>query len=193
MLTDRVVLVSGDAPHVMRDLGAGLSTLGANGIVGELPAGIGLDALVHVVVGAGVTQMFDAIAEIAWEVTAEQPLARALLAGVDAFEKFEGRGGSIVFVTSADALVGASGNVAMATVSEGVRALAKSMARQWGSFGVRVNCVAIGGASLEKLALGRPPSIAGDVAPVVALLVDDAAHFVTGQTIVVDGGVVMQP
>jgi NAD(P)-dependent dehydrogenase (short-subunit alcohol dehydrogenase family) len=84
--------------------------------------------------------------------------------------------------------------------------MAKSAARQWGEWGLTVNCVAPpvelmapaggtppAGLALAERALGRGPDRRTDVAPVVALLAADAAHFVTGATIPVDGGSVMAP
>jgi 3-oxoacyl-[acyl-carrier protein] reductase len=114
----------------------------------------------------------------------------------------QGRGGRIVFVTPTVALTGAAQLVPYASAVEGIRALAKSAARQWGTDGITVNCVAppvelLGDATsppgLEAAALGREPDARADVAPVLALLAAPGAHFVTGTTIVLDGGRVMAP
>jgi 3-oxoacyl-[acyl-carrier protein] reductase len=86
-----------------------------------------------------------------------------------------------------------------------MRAMAKSAARQWGERGITVNCVAPpvelmapargapDGLALTEPPLGREPDARADVAPVVALLAAAPAHFVTGATIPVDGGLVMAP
>jgi NAD(P)-dependent dehydrogenase (short-subunit alcohol dehydrogenase family) len=91
-------------------------------------------------------------------------------------------------------------------VSEGERLLAKSAARQWGKLGITVNCVAVRpelffpeldtGAS--DLSLARPAlpgtfDVVADIGPVVEFLSSDAAHYVTGETISVDGGIWMAP
>jgi len=107
-------------------------------------------------------------------------------------------------VTPIVGLIGAAGLVPYATAVEGMRALAKSAARQWGEAGITVNCVAppvevvaeVGTPAPPPVGgrpLGRMPDVRTDVAPVVAMLVAEAAHFVTGTTITVDGGVVMAP
>jgi 3-oxoacyl-[acyl-carrier protein] reductase len=116
------------------------------------------------------------------------------------------RGGRLVLVTPTIALTGAAGLVPYATAVEGMRAMAKSAARQWGERGITVNCVAPpvelmaparaaapDGLALTAPPLGREPDARADVAPVVALLAAEAAHFVTGATIPVDGGLVMAP
>ena len=84
-------------------------------------------------------------------------------------------------------------------------ALCRSLAGEWGPKGVRVNCVAPGlvktdfaralwedEARLKRRCattplrrIGEPDEIAG----AVAYLASDASTFMTGQTIVVDGGV----
>jgi 3-oxoacyl-[acyl-carrier protein] reductase len=115
------------------------------------------------------------------------------------------RGGSIVFVSSIVGLGGNAGQSAYAATKAGLLGLAKSLAKELGSRNVRVNAVAPGlietamtaalpdaarKGFLEGIALGRPGT-PEDVAGVVTFLASDAARYVTGQTIVVDGGYLM--
>jgi NAD(P)-dependent dehydrogenase (short-subunit alcohol dehydrogenase family) len=101
---------------------------------------------------------------------------------------------------------GAAGLVAYTAAVEGQRLLAKSAARQWGSHGITVNCVApapslgavdeTAGRShlpLTPAPLGGPGDAETDLGPVVVFLASDAGHFVTGATIALDGGVWMAP
>jgi 3-oxoacyl-[acyl-carrier protein] reductase len=115
------------------------------------------------------------------------------------------RSGSIVFVSSIVGLAGNPGQSAYAATKAGLLGLAKSLAKELGSRNIRVNAVAPGlietamtsempGAArehyLNTIALGRAGT-PEDVAPVVTFLASDAARYVTGQTLVVDGGVLM--
>jgi NAD(P)-dependent dehydrogenase (short-subunit alcohol dehydrogenase family) len=76
-----------------------------------------------------------------------------------------------------------------------MRSLAKVAARQWGSAGITVNCVAVAVDPSERgplpPALGRSVDIRRDVAAAVAMLAGAGARAITGVTIPVDGGVVM--
>ncbi|MBV8583111.1 MAG: glucose 1-dehydrogenase [Candidatus Eremiobacteraeota bacterium] len=114
------------------------------------------------------------------------------------------RGGSIVFVSSIVALVGNAGQSIYAATKAGLLGLTKSLAKELGSRGVRVNAVAPGyietamttampeaakAQYLNTIPLGRPGR-PQDVSGVVRFLCSDAAAYVTGQTLVVDGGLV---
>ena len=159
------------------------------------------DALVHVpdLAAAVRTPVVD-LEDAAWDARGEALLRAALHACRAGHAAMKDRGGRIVLVTPTVGLVGADGLAPFAMACEGMRTLAKAAARQWGSAGITANCVA---PSLDVFgiahdaegtvapALGRSPRIA-DLVTVIVSLLGDAGAVVTGATITVDGGVVMQ-
>jgi 3-oxoacyl-[acyl-carrier protein] reductase len=115
------------------------------------------------------------------------------------------RAGSIVNLTSVVGLHGNPGQANYAAAKAGIIGLTKALARELGSRGVRVNAVAPGyiateltnvlseeirGAILANTPLGRlgEPE---DVAGAVRFLCSDEAAFVTGEVLLVDGGLGM--
>jgi NAD(P)-dependent dehydrogenase (short-subunit alcohol dehydrogenase family) len=137
-----------------------------------------------------------------WDAGCEAVLREAIWCAMAARATLARSGGRLVFVLPVAQLAGVDGEVPYGAALEGLRGLAKSAARQWGSDGVTVNCLAIqtdnhegSGASLSRWtpALGRTIDGRADVAPLISLLADEAAGVVTGATIVLDGGMVMVP
>jgi NAD(P)-dependent dehydrogenase (short-subunit alcohol dehydrogenase family) len=113
-------------------------------------------------------------------------------------------GGSIVFFSSVAEFFGWPERAAYAAAKAGVSALARTLAVEWASLGIRVNAVALGyvdtpliakarergdlvGDPGEKHALGRMAEVGEIVRPIRFLLSDDAS-FITGTTLFVDGG-----
>ena len=115
------------------------------------------------------------------------------------------RAGSIVNLTSVVGLHGNVGQANYAASKAGIIGLTKALARELGTRGVRVNAVAPGyistaltevlseeirGAILANTPLGRLGDPA-DVAACVRFLCSDEAAFVTGDVLLVDGGLGM--
>ena len=115
------------------------------------------------------------------------------------------RAGSIVNLSSVVGLHGNSGQANYAASKAGIIGLTKALARELGSRGVRVNAIAPGyiateltdvlneeqrGLILQNTPLGRlgDPE---DVAGAVRFLCSDEAAFITGEVLLVDGGLGM--
>jgi 3-oxoacyl-[acyl-carrier protein] reductase len=112
------------------------------------------------------------------------------------------RRGAIVNVASLSALHGVAGQAAYAASKAGILGLTRSLAREVGKRGVRVNAVLPGfvatdltagvpAAAVANLRAGEclPAGASpGDVADAVLFLLSDRAAAITGQTLVVDAG-----
>ena len=125
--------------------------------------------------------------------------------------KAQGRG-RIVTMGSSMGNTGAPGYGPYAAAKEAVRSLTRTAAREWGPHGITVNCVCPASAAhrlppgddedgeraqafaqmYADQPLGRDGDPQADIAPAVAFLLSDASQFLTGQTLMVDGGGIMR-
>jgi 3-oxoacyl-[acyl-carrier protein] reductase len=157
---------------------------------------------------AGVTQdnLLLRMKEAEWDAVIDTDLksvfrlSRAVLRGM-----MKARAGRIISITS---VVGSSGNpgqVNYSAAKAGIAGLTRSLAREIGSRGITVNCVAPGlidtdmtkalpdaqrEALLGQIPLGRLGQ-ADDVAAAVVFLASPGAAYVTGTTLHVNGGMYM--
>ena len=115
------------------------------------------------------------------------------------------RSGRIINISSVVGLMGNAGQVNYAASKAGLIGMTKSVAREFASRGITANCIAPGyietemtnklkdevKSSLnEQIPLGRIGNVE-DIAYAVAFLASDEASYITGQTLAVDGGMVM--
>jgi 3-oxoacyl-[acyl-carrier protein] reductase len=125
---------------------------------------------------------------------------RAVLKGM-----MKRRAGRIINISSVVGLTGNKGQANYAASKAGLIGLTKSVAKEYASRGILANCIAPGfietdmtaalppdarEALLSRIALGRLGQPA-DVAGAVLFLASDLARYVTGQVLVVDGGMVI--
>jgi 3-oxoacyl-[acyl-carrier protein] reductase len=115
------------------------------------------------------------------------------------------RWGRIINIASIVGLTGNKGQANYAASKAGLIGLTKSVAKELGSRNVLVNAVAPGFIDTDMTAAMTPEaraSLSGqiplerlgsprDIAGVVAFLASEHAAYITGQTLVVDGGMVM--
>ena len=115
------------------------------------------------------------------------------------------RPGTMILLTSPAGVEGSANLPVYATVKASQRGIVKSLAREWGPHGVRVNAIApvartpamdaavAANPDLETRLVARTPlghlgDATADIGPVAVFLASDASRYITGQTIVADGG-----
>ena len=133
-------------------------------------------------------------------------LDAAFLVMQRAAHAWAGRGGAIVNIASIEALDPAAGHGHYATSKAGLVMLSRAAALEFGSAGIRVNCVSPGLIDREGLARDWPDGVSRwhdrvplgglgtpkDVADAVLFLLSPAARWISGTNLVVDGGMSAQ-
>jgi NAD(P)-dependent dehydrogenase (short-subunit alcohol dehydrogenase family) len=125
-----------------------------------------------------------------------------------AFPHLRERGGSIINFGTRQGIYGEPGDGIYGAGKEGIRALSRSAAREWGQFGIRVNVINPAALSpgaekffaenpvraqqyYDAIALRRFGRLEEDIAPIAVFLASDESLYLTGQTLNADGGQIM--
>ena len=167
-----------------------------------------LEIMVHNAVrgGAGVHQLAD-VDLSAWTPLSQTAVWASIFCAQAALPHLQKAGarGRLILISSPSGIEGSHTLPLYSTVKAAQRGLAKSLAREWGHLGVTVNCIApvaetpalrsafvsnpqLKGRLEARTPLGRIGDAEHDTGAVAAFLASDDGSYVTGQTIVVDGG-----
>jgi NAD(P)-dependent dehydrogenase (short-subunit alcohol dehydrogenase family) len=166
-----------------------------------------LDAVIHNATSSRSSEVggLETLDPAVWEDNVAVSLRGAYLCARSAFGHLAARRGCLVVMTSPAGIEGTRTLPAYGAVKGALRGFAKSLAVEWGPAGVRVVAVSplaatpalanayVANPALEArlrrlVPLGHVGDPELDIAPVVAFLVGAGARYVTGQTVVVDGG-----
>jgi NAD(P)-dependent dehydrogenase (short-subunit alcohol dehydrogenase family) len=176
-----------------------------NDVVGEAES---LWGLVHVAGGTRPEQWerTERVADVTFEDVVALNLNAALTTSQAVASRLidTGSGGSIVHLASTAGLSSLPFGAAYAAAKAGMLALMRTQAVEWGRYGVRVNAIAAGSVRTPKNARETTDDAADviplrrrgepiDIARAVLFLLSDLAAWITGHTLVADGGVHARP
>lgn len=143
---------------------------------------------------------FDQLTDEAFDAAWEQPMRRAITAFQIAHQAGHQR---LIAIVPTIGMSGAACLGHAAATAEAIRVMVKSAARQWGTSGMTVNCIAVapelfgigagdvGTVSLAPPALARAGTATDDIVPLIRLVGSEDSHHITGATLTADGGVWM--
>lgn len=173
----------------------------------------GVDALAHIA-GVERTAPAEDIDDAHWELMMDVNAKGTMYMNQAIFPFMRDKGGQIVNFASAAGVRGMPGGAAYSASKGAVLAWSRCVAQEWARYRITVNCVAPGiwtpmyeahraQMSPQELAShdatmagavplgGRLGDPMEDFAPVMLFLLSDAAHFMTAQTLPVDGGMLI--
>lgn len=167
----------------------------------------GLDSMIHnALAPTGPPHPIEEVPLATWRSMMDTAVRASYSCARAAYPHLRERSGSLILLTSAAGVEGSPYIPAYGLVKAAQRGLAKSLAREWGPDGIRVNCIgpvamtpamAVSAKSspvfTDGLLIGRTPlrrigDPEPDIGPVAVFLASDLSRYMTGQTLIVDGG-----
>jgi len=191
---------NGNAAAITADV---MAPSGAARAIEAAAAALGdLDVLIDIVGQTSRTLVVD-IPDAVFDLDVERNFRHVVRCG-QAFTRHcvaRGHGGVIVNMASVSGMFSATATPTHGASKAAVIAITKTMAQEWAPLGIRVNCVAPGSIRTDR-SVGTPETDAlleaviptgrrgrqEEVAKVILFLASDLASYVTGDAIVVDGG-----
>ncbi|MFI6395067.1 SDR family NAD(P)-dependent oxidoreductase [Nonomuraea sp. NPDC050540] len=164
-----------------------------------------IDVLIHsagIYTQASLAETTDEVFDDQWTINVRAPfrLTRAVLPHL-------GHGASIIFVSSMSGHVGSPGDSAYCASKGAVELMVKALATELAPAGIRVNAVAPGNVhtpinrelittEVEREIVAATPAgrigLVHDISPAVVFLASDAAAYVVGASLPIDGGFIAQ-
>lgn len=140
-----------------------------------------------------------------WDLSFNTGFQATLQFMLAAYPELKKTGGAIVNFGSGAALSGSAFQASYAAAKEAIRGLSRVVATEWAADNIRVNVVCPVAYTegvqnwkvnfpeeyervLSQVPLGRFGDPKEDIAPIVAFLLSDASQYMTGQTLMADGG-----
>lgn len=166
-----------------------------------------IDAFVHNATSRRSSEpnLVEEITSERWSDHASVTLRASYYCAQAALPKLQANGGTLILMTSPAGMEGSRMLPAYGMVKGALRGFAKSLAREWGPLGVRVNLVSplaltpamenairedppLADRLAQRVPLGRLGDSETDIGAAVAFLAGPDSSYLTGQTMVIDGG-----
>jgi NAD(P)-dependent dehydrogenase (short-subunit alcohol dehydrogenase family) len=139
-----------------------------------------------------------------WDKVFDLNLKARFLLSQSAAQKMRAGGGAIIHIASLSSFFGVPNHIAYTTANGGIASLTRAQAVEWAAYNIRVNAIAPGtivtrqteallanpdllATRLAKIPLNRLGS-PEDIAGAAVFLASEAAAYITGHVLVVDGG-----
>lgn len=167
-----------------------------------------LEIMIHnAVAGAAAVHQLETVEQSTWDTLSRTAVWGSYFCAQAASAHLHAAGthGRLILITSPSGIEGSHTLPLYSPVKAAQRALAKSLAREWGAHGITVNCIGpvaetpalsrafesnpqLQARLAARTPLGRIGDPEADIGAAAAFLASDDAAYITGQTLIVDGG-----